>query len=156
MSPANVYRFFPSKSAITEAICGRIIGDHEGELAAIVHGPGTASGRLTMFIEAMARHTLERLLEEKKVHDLVVAAMEEHWGVIERHIQTSAAMVAEIIASGVATGEFKPVDIAFAARCVHCSLAALKHPVLVAQCRDDPFVPSPAEMACFLVAALKA
>ena len=27
MSPANVYRFFPSKSAIVEAICQRCLGE---------------------------------------------------------------------------------------------------------------------------------
>ena len=29
MSPANVYRFFPSKSAIVEAICQRCLGELE-------------------------------------------------------------------------------------------------------------------------------
>ena len=34
-----------------------------------------------------------------------------------------------------------------AARCVQCAVACLKHPVVVAQCRDDPNVATPAEMA---------
>ena len=31
MSPANVYRFFPSKNAIVEAICQRCLGEARGE-----------------------------------------------------------------------------------------------------------------------------
>jgi AcrR family transcriptional regulator len=28
MSPANIYRFFPSRDAINEAICGRVVNGH--------------------------------------------------------------------------------------------------------------------------------
>ncbi len=157
MSPANVYRFFASKAQINEAICDRIIADLEGQLSDIVRADRPASQRLTELIALLARHTLETLVDEKKVHDMVVVAMEEQWDAIQRHLETTARMIAEIIQSGIAAGEFRSqADVMRTARCVHCAIAALKHPVIVAQCRDDPELPGPQEMAAFVIAALKA
>jgi AcrR family transcriptional regulator len=156
MSSANVYRFFGSKSDINEAICDRIISDLEAQLHKIAISDAPASIRLTEFIELIGRHTVETLIEEKKVHDMVVVAMEENWGAIERHLQLTEVMIADIIASGVASGEFKKVDVPQTAKCVHCAIACLKHPVVVAQCRGDPNVATPSEMASFVLSALKA
>ena len=85
MSSANVYRFFPSKSAIVQAICGVIISDLEGRLRRIVTADAPASERLAQFVELVARHTAETYTHEKKVHEMVVVAMEENWGAIDRH-----------------------------------------------------------------------
>lgn len=156
MSSANVYRFFPSKSAINEAICDRIISELEGQLHRIVTSAAPASERLTRFIELVGHHTAETYVAEKKVHEMVVVAMEEHWGAIERHLQITGAMIAEIIASGIASGEFKKADVELTTKCVHCAIAYLKHPVVVAQCRDNANTATPLEMASFILSALKA
>jgi AcrR family transcriptional regulator len=155
MSSANVYRFFASKSQINEAICNLIISDLEGQLRKIAIADAPASERLTKFIELIARHTAETYVQEKKVHDMVVVALEEQWGSIERHLQVTTVMIADIIASGIASGEFRRQDPELAAKCVHCALAGLKHPVVVAQCRNDPEMATPAEMAAFILSALK-
>jgi AcrR family transcriptional regulator len=156
MSSANVYRFFSSKSQINEAICDRIISDLEVRLRRIAAAEISASERLTKFIELTAHHTVETYVHEKKVHDMVVVAMEEQWGSIERHLQAATALIADIIASGIASGEFRRQDAYRAAKCVHCALAAFSHPVVVAQCRNEPDMASPAEMAAFILSALKA
>src|SRR6266545_2649723 len=46
MSPANVYRFFPSKNAIIEAICQRCLGDLEDTAWAVARSRGSAAERL--------------------------------------------------------------------------------------------------------------
>ena len=156
MSSANVYRFFPSKSAINESICGLIISELEGRLRKIAIADASASQRLTQFIELIARHTTETYTKEKKVHDMVVVAMEENWGAIERHLQVTETMIANIIESGIRAGEFKPQDPAKVARCVHFAIAGFSHPVLAAKCCSEPDTPTPAEMAAFILSALKA
>lgn len=156
MSSANVYRFFASKSQINEAICDRIISDLEAQMHRIATANLPASERLTKLIELVARYTVETAVQEKKVHEMFVVAMEEQWGSIQRHLQASTSIIADIIASGVASGEFKRQDPYRAAKCVHAAMAALKHPVIVAQCRNEPDMASPAEMAAFILSALKA
>lgn len=156
MSSANVYRFFASKSQINEAICDRIISDIEAKLHRIAIAQSPASQRLQQFIELAARHAAETYVHDKKVHDMVVVAMEEQWGSIKRHLQARTGMVADIIASGISSGEFRAQDPFRAAKCVHAALAAYSHPVVVAQCRDDQDFATPAEMAAFILSGLKA
>src|SRR5258708_39578485 len=43
MSPANVYRFFPSKNAIVEAICRRFLGEIDRKAWAVARAQGPAS-----------------------------------------------------------------------------------------------------------------
>src|ERR1700746_1912383 len=45
MSPANVYRFFPSKNAIVEAICQRCLRELEDRAWAVARSPGSAAAR---------------------------------------------------------------------------------------------------------------
>jgi AcrR family transcriptional regulator len=156
MSSANVYRFFPSKSAINEAICAAIISNFEGQLRKVASSDAPASVRLTQLIELLARNTAEMLSHEKKVHEMVVVAMEENWGAIDRHLDFIEVLIANIVASGIESGEFRRQDPKQAARCIHFALAGLKHPVVVAQCACRPDTPAPSEMAAFILSALKA
>jgi AcrR family transcriptional regulator len=156
MSSANVYRFFASKSAINEAICGAIISNFEVRLRKAASADAPASKRLTELIELLARNTADMLSHEKKVHEMVVVAMEENWGAIERHLDFIETLIASIVASGIESGEFRRQDPKQAARCVHFALVGLKHPVVAAQCGADPDTPTPSEMAAFILSALKA
>ena len=45
MSPANVYRFFPSKNAIVEAICQRCLSELEDKAWAVARSRGPAAER---------------------------------------------------------------------------------------------------------------
>jgi AcrR family transcriptional regulator len=155
MSSANVYRFFPSKSALMEAICGRLIGDFETRLHAIVGMSAPASERLPLIFEALYQHTTENLLDHHKVHEMVVVAMEEQWLAIRAHIDRVTGLIERIIADGVASGEFAPTDVARTAKCVHTAVMCFCHPVIVAQKMDDETRPRPDEMAALLLMALR-
>src|SRR5258708_28583126 len=57
MSPANVYRFFPSKNAIVEAICQRFLADVEGKAWAVARAKGPAGQRVErLILEILAFH----------------------------------------------------------------------------------------------------
>ncbi len=155
MSPANLYRFFESKSALVKAICGKITTDIETRLVQIVRTEASAAQRIEWFIQECHRHTLENLLDHRKVHEMVVIAMEEQWDTVKAHLGRVRAYMQRIIEDGMASGEFPVKDAEFASRCVHAATAYLCHPVIVAQKLDDENRVPPAEMAKFLVRALK-
>src|SRR5450631_1724615 len=50
MSPANVYRFFPSKNAIVEAICQRCLAEVEAKAWAGARSKGPAGPRVERLI----------------------------------------------------------------------------------------------------------
>jgi AcrR family transcriptional regulator len=156
MSPATLYRFFPSKSALIEAICGKVTRDSEARLRQIVAMDAPASRRLDLFIADCHRHTLDNLLDHRKVHEMVVVAMEEQWHAVKAHLDRVCLLMQTIIEDGIASGEFRQQDAARAARCVHSSMSFLCHPVIVAQKLDDESQPTPHEFAGFILNALKA
>jgi AcrR family transcriptional regulator len=156
MSPANLYRFFPSKLALIEAICGRIASEIERRLYAIVRAEEEpASERLRRFIAELHQHTLENLLDHRKVHEMVVVAMQEQWHAVRAHIDRVTLYIGEIIKDGIATGEFRQQDVNRAAKCVHSAIASLCHPIIVAQKLDDDDRPTPDEMAALIISALR-
>src|SRR5262249_23574723 len=57
MSPANVYRFFPSKNAIVEAICQRCLAELEDRAWAVARSRGSASERIErLVLEIISYH----------------------------------------------------------------------------------------------------
>ncbi|MBV9251248.1 MAG: TetR family transcriptional regulator [Acetobacteraceae bacterium] len=153
MSSANVYRFFPSKSAINNAICDRMLGQLEAAMRNAAAQPGTAAARLEAVIMASHEGHRTMLTDEKRVFDMVYAAMEEHWEAIMVHLADCDAIVAGVIRDGIASGEFAPGDPDALARTVMCACSSLFHPVLVAQCANDPEQPLMARRLVWLAIA---
>jgi AcrR family transcriptional regulator len=134
MSPANVYRFFASKSAINEAIAARMLGGVEEELWAIARSPEPPSDRLRSLLRTLQRRHLGLFFTERRLHDMVTAAMAEHWGVIERFIQGVTGAVRHVLMDGMATGEFARLDPDATANQVKQAVMVFVHPVLIAEC----------------------
>lgn len=156
MSPANIYRFFPSKSALVEAMVREVIAALEERLFVIVRGDAPAADRLTRMILEVHQHTVDNYLDHRKVHDIVLVAMEEQWLTLREHLDKVTIYIGEIVRSGVERGEFPPCDIYRTAKSVHASLVTLCHPALVALKLDEEDRVTPTEMAAFIVNALKA
>lgn len=134
MSPANVYRFFASKSAINEAITERLLAGLVAEVEAIAAGPGSAEARLRQAIRTLHERDIALFFQEKRLHDMVTAAMTEHWGVIERFIGTLLGHWTRLLAEGMARGEFRPTDPARAAWLLKQCTMLWSHPLLIADC----------------------
>src|SRR5947207_2022401 len=100
MSPANVYRFFPSKIAIVQAICQRCLAELEAKVWSVARARGLASERLErLVLEVLAYHK-ENLLEEQKVNDIVTVAMEESWDAIMAHKEVQRMAIELILRDG--------------------------------------------------------
>ena len=135
MSSANVYRFFPSKSAVNDAACRRLMARMQAGMRAIATGPGGAEARLTELVMSTHRHNRDLLTSERRVHDMVDAAIAESWDAIAEHKQACNAIFGQIIADGVASGEFVPAsDLAAFAETIGNACCSLFHPTLIAQC----------------------
>ncbi len=132
MSPANIYRFFSSKSAINEAITGRLLGGVTQELEAIADGPGAAADRLRGMLRVLHARHMALFIREKRMHDMVSAAMSEHWGVIATFITRIEAAIGRVLADGAGRGEFAELDTAITARMVKQATLCWTHPVLIA------------------------
>ena len=137
MSPANVYRFFPSKNAIVEAICQRCLGELDAKAWAVARSPGSAAERMErLFLEIFAYHK-ENLLTDQRVNDMVLVAMEHSWDAIRAHKEAIRMVVEKIVREGIAAGEFEPVDPVATSQLMIRAQIHYCHPVLLAQCLQD-------------------
>lgn len=134
MSPANVYRFFPSRDAINKAICGRVLNEVSDVAVAIARTNAPAMEKLDQLLTAVHRHNKMTLVKARHMHDLIVAAMQENWAIIKAHIERIVTIFEAIIREGIEAGEFEVEDAAEAARAVKCAFMPFFHPILIEHC----------------------
>lgn len=155
MSSANIYRFFASKVEIHQAICRQILEAGYQQALAAAQMEASAEDRLRRYAQDQHRLTLETMMDEQKVHEMVIVAIERDWNVIEQHIDRINDVVRSIIEQGIVSGEFAPQDAAVAAKCFGASLVNLHHPQMVAQCLAKVNRPEADQMIDFAIRALK-
>jgi AcrR family transcriptional regulator len=155
MSPANVYRFFDSKKAIHEGVARVMMGGVEEAAQAIMNRPGPATERMRELLITVHRMNTERYVGDAKLHEMVAIAMEESWEVCVAHMQLITETIAGVIAQGVASGEFKVVDVPLAAMCTCHAMVGYFHPQMIAQAQNKPH-PAIDQMADFVLASLGA
>jgi AcrR family transcriptional regulator len=132
MSPANVYRFFPSKNAIVEAICQRCLRELEERAWAVARSRGSAAERIErLVLETIAYHR-ENHLSDQRVNDMVLAAIELSWDAIRAHKEHMRMVMEAVLREGIETGEFDRIDPQETSRLMMISLIHFCHPMLVA------------------------
>jgi AcrR family transcriptional regulator len=155
MSPANVYRFFDSKKAIHEGVARTLMGEVEDVTAAIATRRGPAPTRLRELMTTIHRMNSERYVGDSKLHEMVEVAMEESWEVCVAHMKTLTDSIGDVIAQGVASGEFEVADVPLAAMCVCTGMIRFFHPQMIAQSVNKPG-PEIDQMIDFILAGLAA
>lgn len=133
MSPANVYRFFESKSALHEAITGVVLQRLEELAQSIARERRPASERLKRLLLETHSFACQQYLKDEKVHEIVVKALDEQWAIIDAHIQRIRLLYNRIIEDGVRDGEFTVRDVEEASECVFNAIWVFCHPQIVAE-----------------------
>lgn len=134
MSVANVYRFFPSRDAINEAICERVVNEVADIALAIVRTDAPALQKLDQLLTAVHRHNKRTLARQRHIHDLIVAALQENWPIIKTHLERMVTIYEAVIREGIAAGEFDVDDVTEAALAIRSAFMPFFHPILIEQC----------------------
>ncbi len=153
MSPANVYRFFAAKSEINEAVCMDLLGKIEAEAEKIAASRGTATQKIRNLIRSVERTLHKQYRSDRKLHDLIEAAITDDWAIMRQHNERMTAILEQIIAEGMASHEFTPGDAELAARFVNTACIRFWHPRLIVENERDP-EPTLNQMLSFCLAAL--
>jgi AcrR family transcriptional regulator len=134
MSPANIYRFFPSRNAINESICGRVVNEIADIASAIALTDAPAMEKLDRLLTAVHRHNKTMLVKARPMHELIVAATQQNWPIIKAHIGRMVTILEAIIREGIEAGAFYVDDPAEAARAVRFASMPFLHPILIEHC----------------------
>ncbi|PJG49653.1 hypothetical protein CAF53_03185 [Sphingobium sp. LB126] len=133
VSHAALYRFYPSKSAIMDAIVQEAMDD-EARLAAMhVDTDGPPAERLTAMLLDLHRHKRERFEGDQEIHNLYRRIVVERPDMIAAYADRITALVARLIEKAVRRGEWKVDDVQLAAGVVRDAGMIYVHPAFVAQ-----------------------
>ncbi len=134
MSSANVYRFFPSKQALNEAVCEGLLAELLKAARRALGAPGTASERIAGMLLTLHRMMRDQMTDHARVHEIVQIAVDENWRPIVDYLSECAAMLAEAIAEGQAAGEFGPGDPKELGWRTLQACVIIQNPTMIAQC----------------------
>ena len=137
MSPANIYRFFPSKNAIVEAICRRCLSEVEEKAWAIARSKAPATQRIERLILEILAYHKQNLVTEHRINELVVAAIEHSWDTVRAHNDVMHRIAELILRDGIDAGEFEPVDPGETSELIMRALVAFTHPLMLGQCLEE-------------------
>jgi AcrR family transcriptional regulator len=158
MSPANVYRFFPSKHAIVEVICKHCLGEIDEAAWSAARAKGSVTDRLDRLFQGIIRYHKENFIAEERLHDIVMVAVEENWQSILSHKQTLRNAIELIVRDGIDSGELDPVDPRETAAMLMRGMIGFCHPVLLARAiadGEDPERDGTAQLKFLLKAILR-
>lgn len=138
VSSAYVYRFFESKQAIGEAICGMALGKINTAMHEVANSDLSASNRLRKLYITLLEMGLEIFFNERKLHEITIAAVEGHWCATAQYHETKYVVVTKILQDGRVSGEFErktPLDEVVTA--IVETLYPFSHPILLQQSEPD-------------------
>jgi AcrR family transcriptional regulator len=133
VSHAALYRFYPSKSAVMDAIVEMGMRDEEELAEAYLDADGPAAERLLAMVLDLHRRKRERFVGDREVHDLHRRILVERADMVAAYAARITALVARLIGQAVERGEWRVSDIGTAAGVVRDAVTIYVHPSFVAQ-----------------------
>jgi AcrR family transcriptional regulator len=110
MTHANVYRYFPSRTALIDAVVDVWLKSAERKLADIADGPDPAEDKLERLILALAKANRDLLHEEPHLFAALSQAVAKRHAISRRNRTRVRALFERVIDDGIATGAFEPRD----------------------------------------------
>jgi AcrR family transcriptional regulator len=108
MTHANVYRYFPSKAALIDAVAARWLTSLEATIADIADAPDPADDKLERVIQAIARLQRDLLARDRHLFDVLCDATVSSRALIRKHRARLRQLFERVLDEGVATAKFEP------------------------------------------------
>jgi AcrR family transcriptional regulator len=110
MSHANVYRYFPSKEALFEAVTSLWLKPLEEQLRVIVQGQDPAYDKLERALSALQRAYREKRDADPILFRLLCDAIEKGGGIARKHRNKVQNEIQAIVEEGIGSGSFRMQD----------------------------------------------
>ncbi len=150
VSHGSVYRHFPSKTALREAVAERWLNRSHAPLSTVVTMPATAAYRLREWLFTLFATKRAKANDDPELFATYLVLVHESSTVTEAHVSAMVGQIAQIIADGVSLGEFRQLDVDSAARAVWDATRLFHDPVYAPQW-STPDIEASFDAVCTLV-----
>lgn len=130
---ASVYRYFPSKAALRDAVVRQWLETMMSPLEAVVAEDRPAAERLRRWLDALMAAKRKRVADDPELFAAYHALVSHSREVVQEHIAALVEQAAKIIADGVARGELACGDPPAAGRAVLYATSRFHNPVHAAE-----------------------
>ena len=141
VSHGSVYRHFPSKASLREAVAKRWLDRTTAPLQKIVESPGPAPARLERWLRTMIAIKHKKLLDDPEMFETYLTLAQEACKVVRAHKDGLVDQIAQILSDGVKQGAFQVTDVKDAARALFDATSRFHHPAHAEEWKD-PLVAS--------------
>jgi AcrR family transcriptional regulator len=128
VSHGSVYRHFPSKASLREAVAKRWLDRVSTPLAKIAEGSGPAPARLDKWLRTLFAAKHKRVSEDPEMFATYLTLAREACKVVKGHKESLTEQVALILTDGVKQGAFQVTDAKATARAIFEATSRFHHP----------------------------
>jgi AcrR family transcriptional regulator len=150
VSHGSVYRHFPSKGVLREAVAERWLDRTHAALPAVAAGDDPAPERLRRWLAALFATKRAKALDDPELFATYTVLVGEDREVIARHVAGLVAQIGRIISDGVTEGTFAVADVDGSARAVFDATARFHDPMYAGQW-VDPATGAAFDRVCALI-----
>jgi AcrR family transcriptional regulator len=136
MTHANVYRYFPSKTALLDEVVASGLRPLEARLREAADGADPAHDKLERMLIAVHRDYRAKLDEDPALFDLLIEALAKNRPSARRHRARVQSEIQRVLEEGVASGAFAMTDRRRAMSLIFDAAHRFIHPVALRLDRD--------------------
>ena len=133
VSPGSIYRHFPSKVALREAVTRHWLDRIHAGLRTIADENGPAPERLERWMRTLFEAKRDYAVREPELFGTYMTLVSEFGYVETEHLAALIDQLTQIIESGVERGEYGVVDATATARTVLWCTTRFNHPLLAGE-----------------------
>lgn len=152
VSHASVYRHFPSKAALREAVTRRWLDRAHEPLEAVLASGRPAPRVLRAWLHALLDVKRHKALDDPELFATYSVLVREASDVADRHVQELTDQLLAILADGVQYGYFADGDLHVKARAVFQATSRFHDPGHAAEW-SDPAIDTDLDAVCDLILA---
>jgi AcrR family transcriptional regulator len=136
VSHGSVYRHFPSKASLREAVAKRWLDRVNAPLQKIAEGAGPAPAKLERWLRTMIAIKHKKLGDDPEMFETYLTLAQEACKVVKAHKDGLIDQVADILFEGVKQGAFQVADTKATARALFEATSRFHHPAHAEEWKD--------------------
>jgi AcrR family transcriptional regulator len=137
MSHANIYRYFPSKTAIVDTVLDRWLSRVENFIEETAQRPGAAAERIERVVIELHCRRRAKFQQEPELYESFRRVIVSRPHAVAKRQEKIFAVFRKLILKGIEDGEFRPVDPAGAATVLEDATAFFLHPAVMPSALDN-------------------
>jgi AcrR family transcriptional regulator len=136
VSHGSVYRHFPSKASLREAVAKRWLARVSAPLDEIAEDKGPAPARLERWLRTLCLAKQKKVSEDPEMFATYLTLAREACSVVKAHKDGLIDQIADIISDGVKQGAFDVADPKASARAIFEATSRYQHPAHADEWKD--------------------